>query len=555
MINNPLKDPKKNKNGRQKHASELRKCAEEVTPERKIPTLADWKSMSPEQISRLIHELEVHQIELQMQNEELFRIEKELDLARDRYFDLYDQAPAGYCTLNEEGVIIEANLKAAALLGTDKKALVNQSLTRFVFKEDQDLYYLYQKKISRSGEQQDIDLRMVRGDKTIFWVRMQTIISTHDAYQGPFYRIILTDNTEKKHDEDVLRESKAKTRSAYHMLRTLVQVIPDMIWLKDPKGVYLYCNPVFESFFGASRENIIGKTDYDFVDKELADFFRANDYKAMTTGTPCSNEELLTFASDGHQVLFETVKTPMFDVDGKMMGVLGIARDITKRKKVEEELQASLEEKEVLLREVHHRVKNNLAAIVGLFNLQRQAMKDPQAQATMAELSSRVRAMSLVHEKLYRSRSLSKIDFQDYLQSLISHLRTCFGSPGICCEILAQGVEIPLDLAVPCGMIINELVTNALKYAFPKETRQRADQDEHIRVAMSHDNGAFSLTVGDNGVGLPPGFKLQTVSTLGLILVRMLGEHQLGGRFEVDQSGGTRFSLTFSLRNGRKRDE
>ncbi len=545
----------KNNNGQKKSASELRKLEEEVTPERKVPTPADCKSMSSQKMSHLIHELEVHQIELQMQNEELLRLEKELDVARDRYFDLYDQAPAGYCTLNEEGVIIESNLKAAALFGTDKKALVNQPLSRFIFKEDQDLYYLYQKKLSRSREQQDIDLRMVRGENTIFWVRMQTIISTHDAYKGPFYRIILTGITEKKHDEDLLRESKAKTRSAYHVLRTLVQVIPDMIWLKDHNGIYLDCNPVFESFFGASRENIIGKTDYDFVDKELADFFRANDYKAMKSVTPCSNEERLTFASDGHRVLFETLKTPMFDVDGKLIGVLGIARDITRRKKVEEELQASLEEKDVLLREVHHRVKNNLAAIVGLFNLQRQAMKNPQVQVIMAELSSRVRAMSLVHEKLYRSKSLSKIDFQDYLQSLISHLRTSFGSRGICCEILAQGVEIPLDLAVPCGMIINELVTNALKYAFPKDTRQTADQDEHIWVVMSHDKGNFSLAVEDNGVGLQPGFDLQKVSTLGLVLVRMLGEHQLGGRFEVDQSGGTRFSLTFSLRNGRKRDE
>ena len=137
---------------------------------------------------------------------------------------------------------------------------------------------------------------------------------------------------------------------------------------------------MFERFLGAPQKKIIGKTDYDFVDKELADFFRENDRKALAAGIPCSNEEWLTFADDGHRALFDTVKTPMFDVDGTLLGVLGVARDITERKKAEEALHASLAEKEVLLREVHHRVKNNLAAIIGLFNLQREAMTEPQVQ-------------------------------------------------------------------------------------------------------------------------------------------------------------------------------
>ena len=546
----------KNKNDHQQHASELRRCAEESTWRRNVLSAADIESISPEEICRAMDELQMQKIELEMQNEELLRVQTELHLARERYFNLYDLAPVGYCTLNERGIIIEANNKAATLLGMARDDLVGQPLTSFIVNEDQDLYYLYRRNLLQTPEMQTADLRMMRSDKTIFWVRMQTVLGTVNSIEEDFYRMVLTDITAQKEAEDLLRKSKVKYRSAYTMMRTLVKVIPDMIWLKDQDGVYINCNPAFERFFGAAREDIVGKTDYDFVDKELAEFFRYHDRKALETGIPCSNEEWLTFADDGHQAIFDTIKIPMFDGDGKLLGVLGIARDITGRKQTEDALQASLAEKEVLLREVHHRVKNNMAAIVGLFNLQRQAMNDPRVQTVLAELSSRVRAMSLVHEKLYRSESLHKIDFQDYLQSLISHLRTSFGSSsGIRCEIAAQGVEMPLDLAVPCGMIINELVTNALKYAFPDTARQTVEHGNRILVAMCHKNGTFNLSVEDNGVGLAQGFDLRNVQTLGLVLVRMLGEYQLGGRLEVDQSNGTRFILTFVLRNKKKADD
>jgi len=229
-----------------------------------------------------------------------------------------------------------------------------------------------------------------------------------------------------------------------------------------------------------------------------------------------------------------------------------VLKELAARLQIEKELQTSLAEKEVLLREVHHRVKNNMAAIIGLLDLQRQTMNDPQTQTVMTDLSSRVRAMSLVHEKLYRSESLSKIDFKEYLQSLISHLRTSFGSPRIRFEIEAQGVKMSLDSAVPCGMIVNELIINALKYAFPSERSDLDGEQNSIQVAVNQDQDTFTLSVADNGVGLPFGFDFNTSTSLGLSLVRMLGQHQLGGRYEIDQSDGTRFTLTFSLQDGEK---
>jgi len=232
-----------------------------------------------------------------------------------------------------------------------------------------------------------------------------------------------------------------------------------------------------------------------------------------------------------------------------------LAWDIVLWKRADIALNQSLAEKEVLLREVHHRVKNNMAAIIGLFDMQRQSMEDEGARTILAELSSRVRAMSLVHEKLYRSESLTSIDFQEYTESLVSHLRTSFGSPAIQCFIDAREVTIPLDLAVPCGMIINELVTNSLKYAFSKTTATAAREACRILVNLSCRDNRFSLTVADNGVGWPTDFDWRTAKSLGLTLVRMLGEHQLGGSYAVDGSDGIHFTLTFSLRTpgkGRK---
>ena len=141
---------------------------------------------------------------------------------------------------------------------------------------------------------------------------------------------------ERKRAQDAVKESQA-------LLQAVIRNIPDLVWLKNPEGVFLFCNSRIESMFGAEQKEVIGKTDYDFVDKELADFFRENDKRVMAEGMPVKNEEEVVFADDGHRELLETIKTPMYNRDGQLVGVLGIGRDITERKRAEEE-KARLEE-------------------------------------------------------------------------------------------------------------------------------------------------------------------------------------------------------------------
>jgi two-component sensor histidine kinase len=154
--------------------------------------------------------------------------------------------------------------------------------------------------------------------------------------------------------------------------------------------------------------------------------------------------------------------------------------------------------------------------------------------------------MSLVHEQLYRSENFARIDFQDYLNSLTTHLHSSYqGSRNIHVSVAASGVKMGLDSAVPCGLLITELVTNAFKYAFPEGQSCSGAVGCEIAVSAAWDGAAYTLTVADNGVGLPAGLDWRKTKTLGLVLVKMLGKHQLQGEIEVDCTGGTTFRLRF----------
>ena len=361
-------------------------------------------------------------------------------------------------------------------------------------------------------------------------------------------------------------QSAEKYRNIASLLRSMCDNVPDMIWAKDLHKRYIFANKALcrELLNAADTDEPLGKTDLFFALRERSR--HPDDPTWHTFGELCQDSDRITLDENGPRqfdeygnvqgrfLYLDVRKAPFIDETGQTIGTVGSARDITAYKRADEALHQSLAEKEVLLREVHHRVKNNMAAIIGLFDMQRQSMEDEGTRTILAELSSRVRAMSLVHEKLYRSESPANIDFQEYTESLVSHLRTSFGSPAIKCRIDAREVAIPLDLAVPCGMIINELVTNCLKYAFPKTPATAENKACRILIALSCRENRFSLTVADNGVGWPADFDWRTTKSLGLTLVRMLGEHQLGGSYTVDRGDGIRFTLTFFFRppsNGR----
>jgi PAS domain S-box-containing protein len=219
------------------------------------------------------------------------------------------------------------------------------------------------------------------------------------------------------------------------------------------------------------------------------------------------------------------------------------------RQDAEAALRTSLAEKEMLLKEIHHRVKNNLAAIMGLLDLEGNTLNDEFAKTALAELSARIRSMALVHEQLYRSENFSRINFQEYLEALTALLRSSYERSGhILVSVAATDVVMGLDNAVPCGLFITELVTNAFKYAFPGGRPRPGQGRCEIAITAEWDGTAYRLTVADNGVGLPADTDWMTTKTMGLVLVRMLGQHQLQGQINLDRSGGTAFRLRFAPR-------
>jgi two-component sensor histidine kinase len=276
----------------------------------------------------------------------------------------------------------------------------------------------------------------------------------------------------------------------------------------------------------------------------MAETFQSNDRKVLESGQPFKVDEEVLQDDGIHYYI--SVKFPIFDATGKIYATCGIATDISERKKTEEALHVSNQEKEVLLREVHHRVKNNLQIISSLLQLQLKDLKKkkPSKKAAMEaimESRNRVGAMSILHEKLYSSSNLARINFRSYVTDLVCDLFSSFGMENgdFTYEVRFEDIELSIDKAIPCGLILNELVTNSLKHAFPKVNKGKITIDGKMLPEEM-----VELTVKDSGIGLPKEFNLENSTSLGLSLIYRLAQ-QITGIIIIDGTNGTVVRLRF----------
>ena len=337
----------------------------------------------------------------------------------------------------------------------------------------------------------------------------------------------------RKQVEEALRASEER----YYLL---FELAPDAYYLTDLEGMILDCNRAAEEQIGARREEIVGRHFLSMSPLPLAQVPGAlSMLEQSDLGKGAGPTELTLNRKDGSQVEIEISTFPV-RIQAQNL-VLGIAHDITERVRSEAEIKAALGEKEVLLKEIHHRVKNNLQVISSLLSLQSSYTLGEAAQGFFQESRDRVRAMALVHEHLYQSSDLARINFNDYVRALLAQMSYSYDLPDrqIEVEIDVDEVALPIDTAIPCGLIINELMTNALKHAFPNGRAGR------VYIALRpHAADSFELVVRDDGVGLPPDFDIAQSKSLGLQLVSTLTT-QLKGTVTVNTGDETEFQIVF----------
>jgi len=349
---------------------------------------------------------------------------------------------------------------------------------------------------------------------------------------------------------DELKRTEEAYRRSEERLRLAVEGTSDGIWDWDVRTGQTYFSPSYYTMVGyepdefpANHQNWLQRVHPDDVEAAVGPVERA------IAESSSFFTEFRFKAKDGlWRWICSRGKAAGWDADGNTTRMAGFHSDITERKLAEQQTRAALEEKEVLLREVHHRVKNNLQAIIYLIRSEADQCEDMRGSRFLGELEERARTMALVYEQLYQSENLARIEMVQYLSDLSANLVQAFGAErDIPIAVEPGKIWLDVEIGMPCGLIVNELVTNALKHAFPPGTQERG----RISVALRKEHERYVLRVSDNGVGLPSGLPWREARSLGLRLVNLWATHQLGGTIAVEGPPGTAFVVTFPARRGR----
>ena len=432
--------------------------------------------------------------------------------------------------VEENGRISFVNREFEKLSGFSRKEIEGiKSAAEFIPQEWRDKLWTYHKArrkdevsvpktyktqlIERSGAVRDVlfCVKMVAGTK-------RSVVSVIDI-------------AEFKRTEAALVESEERYRTA-------IECSNDAITISQG-DFRVYANQKFLEMFGYERlDEVIGQPIYPVIHPDERDRMAEIDRRRQGGEPAPSRYEFKGVKKDGSSIYVE-VSVAGITYRGEP-ATLNYLRDITERRLAEEQIKTSLKEKEVLLKEVHHRVKNNLQVVSSLLFLQSQTVKDEETRRILEESRNRVKSMAFIHKQLYQSTNVAQIDFSPYVRNLARNLLDSYrtNGKGITLDVHVEDVFLALDTAIPCGLIINELVSNALKHAFLNGA------EGHITVDLHRMAGKNVLIVSDNGVGLPGEIDVLNAETLGLQLVSALAM-QIEGRLELIRDKGTVFKITF----------
>ena len=340
---------------------------------------------------------------------------------------------------------------------------------------------------------------------------------------------------------DELRRSQLDLKVALDKYSDLYDFAPVGYFSINPKGMISAANLTGSAMLGVERGSLMGKPFFRFIHKDDQDIYYLHCKKLFETKAPRSCEIRLK-RRDGSEFWAQLQCVVDRDGEGGLSLIQAAVIDIHERRRIAAEIESSLKEKDVLLNEILHRTKNNMQVIISMLKFQSVNIEDKQVAEMFKEIRDRIRSMALVHEKLYKTKGLADDDFKGYVESLVNSVFRSYGArdAGITSRTEIDDVSIGLETATSCGMIINELVTNSLKYAFP------GNRKGEIRVVLrSFDEDALLLEVGDNGIGMPEDLDFRNAASMGMNVVNLLSEGQLDGQIKLNRAGGTTFRIRF----------
>jgi len=491
------------------------------------------------------------------------RIENELKDSEDYLKTIFNSVQTGLMIIDPEAhTIVDVNPAAVNLIGADRDTIVGKICHRFICPAEegncpitdlgQDVDNKERILIKADGERIPILKTVVpillNGKKHL--LESFTDISKRVEAERALQKIneeletrvrkrteaLETLNEQLQEEIKKRQQVMAALKESEEMYRGLVEHIMDIVFEINTEGKIIYCSPSVLDLLGYTPEELIGKNGLELIVPEDRTHF----LETFNLHRPVTGFVLSIFTKTGERGTVEANAGPFFLPDGTFNGYHGILRDITEREKMQSQLSASLQEKEVMLKEIHHRVKNNLQVISSLLNLQAKQVKDERVREIMRVGMNRVRSIALIHEKLYQSRTLSSIDYSEYIRKMAGYLFQTYNvDPGLIqVTVDADKILFTIDQAIPVSLMLNELLSNALKYAFPDG---RAGQ---IRIDIHKEGDNYIFIVADNGVGLPEGIDLEKTDTLGLQLVDTLVK-QVQGSLEIERGGGTLFRIRF----------